>query len=40
VWYLVTDSAPLRRAASKQLGRRLVTDLSYTPAHISDHTAR
>jgi hypothetical protein len=41
VWYLVTDSAPLRRAAVKKLGsNRLITDLTHAPKHISDHTAR
>jgi hypothetical protein len=40
VWFLVTDSAALKRAAAKQLGRRLLTDMSYKPGHISDGSAR
>jgi hypothetical protein len=40
VWYLVTDSIAIKKAAVAKYGERLLTDVSYVPAHIQDHTAR
>jgi hypothetical protein len=40
VWYLVTDSIAIKKAAVEKYGERVLTDVSYVPAHIQDHTAR
>jgi hypothetical protein len=40
VWYLVTDSAPLRRAAVKEFKGRLISDLTHNPGHVADAEAR
>jgi hypothetical protein len=40
VWFLVTDSAKLRRAAASKYPDRVVTDLRTAPAHIADENYR